>query len=89
MGRVMSAEEYERRYLVIHERECRRRQNEETRRWQAAHPEKMEEYRQKNLKANMTPEAWSERMEKQRERRRRDRELESQRNLRRGEEFMY
>ena len=66
----MSAEEYRRRYIEITERERRRRNAERNRRWQAAHPE----YRQRFLKANMTPEAWAEHLEKQRERRRRDRQ---------------
>ena len=70
----MSAEEYKRRYIEIAVRERRRRAAELSRRWQAAHPEKMEEYRQKHLKANMTPEAWAELMEKQRERRRKARQ---------------
>lgn len=73
MKKVMSSSEYDRRYQEIAERERRRRNAERCRHWREAHPEKVEEINKRCLKRNMTPEAWEERMEKQRQRRRRAR----------------
>ncbi len=69
----MSNSDYERKYKDVCERERRRRGVERCRLWREAHPEKIEEYNKKRLKCNMTPEAWEELMEAQRQRRRRAR----------------
>ena len=74
MKKVVRNSDYDRRYKEIAERERRRRNSEQNRLWREAHPEKTEEYKKKCLKCNMTPEAWEERLEAQRQRRRRARE---------------
>ena len=74
MKKVVKNSDYDRRYKEIAERERRRRNSERNRLWREAHPEKIEEYKKKRLKSNMTPEAWEERLEAQRQRRRRARE---------------
>lgn len=73
MKKVVINSDYDRKYKEIAERERRRRNSELSRLWREAHPEKIEEYRKKFLKCNMTPEAWEERLEAQRQRRRRAR----------------